>query len=129
MSEREDLLERGAADPPLARGRERELPAAVLDDLALLELLAELLEIDARIDHAALLEVLHPAERLLDVAARLEDELEEELDQLLVSQELAEQVGGEVLVAVAHHLPRASAPRQAPADCSKSDRSLVVKTV
>ena len=77
---REDLLERRAPDAPLARGRERELAAAVLDHLALLERLAELVQVDARVDHAAVLEVLHPPQRLLDVAAGLEHELQEELD-------------------------------------------------
>ena len=45
-------------------------------------------EVDSRVDHAALLEVLHPLQRLLDVAAGLEHELQEELDELLVGQEL-----------------------------------------
>ncbi len=112
---REDLLERGAADAPLARGRQRELPAAVLDHLALLQLLAELLQVDAGVDHAAVLEVLHPAQRFLDVAARLEDQLQEELEQLLHGQDLAEQVVGVVGVAVAHRpailRPRRNFPR------------------
>ncbi len=126
---REDLLERGAPDPPLTGRREGELAASILDHLALLQDLAKLVEVDSRVDHAALLEVLHPAERLLHVACRLENELQEELHQLLHRQELAEQIDGVVLVAVSHGQSRASAARHACADSKKRLRSLIVKTL
>ena len=98
----EDLLERGAPDLALAGGGESELAVALLDDLVFLEGASELVEVDRGVDHAALLEVLHPLERLLDVASSLEHELEEELRQLLVGEELPEEVGGIVAVPVTH---------------------------
>src|SRR5262249_18877061 len=124
----------GAGGGGLGGGREREGGVPVLDHLGLLELLAELLQVDAGVDHAAVLEVLHPAQRLLDVAARLEHELQEELDELLHREELAEQVDGVVGVAVAHGPGPArsyafrTAARHARADSASSVRSLVVKT-
>src|SRR5262249_60666430 len=97
--------------------------------LSLLEFLAELGQVDRGIDHAAILEVLHPAQRLFDVAPGLKHELKEELDELLVGQKLAQQVDREFLVAVAHGQSRATAARQARADSARSIRSLIVKTL
>src|ERR1700674_3714456 len=99
---REDLFESRAADPAFARRRENERSAPILHDLALPELLAERVEVDPLVDHPALLEVAHPAEGLFHVAAGLEDELQEELDQLLIGQEAAKEIDRVVGVAVAH---------------------------
>ncbi len=99
---REDLLQSGAADLAFPDGRKGEPPFAVLHDLVLLQSPAELLEVNSRIDDAPLLQVLHPLERLLDVPAGLEHELQKEAGQLLERQELPEQVGWIVGVTVTH---------------------------
>src|SRR5262249_38854562 len=125
----EDFFEGRTADPPFAGRRQLQRPSAFLDHLVLLELLAELGQVDRGIDHAAILEVLHPAQRLFDIAPGLEHELKEELDELLVGQKLAQQVDREFLVAVAHGQSRATAARQARADSARSIRSLIVKTL
>src|SRR5262249_25643709 len=100
---REDLFQCRAADAAFAARGQRQRSIAVFDDLVLLELLAEFAEVDAGVDDAAVLEVLHPAQRLFHIPAALENKLKEELDELLVRQQRAEQIDRIVFVAVAHY--------------------------
>ena len=100
---REDLLEGGAADLPLAGSREREPPLAVPpDDALLLERGEEGVEVEGRVEDPSLLEPAHDVERLLDVAPEPGDEVEEELQQLFEGEERAEQVERQLPVSDVH---------------------------
>ena len=119
---RENLFERGPPDLTFSRGGQGELAVAFFDDFVLLERPAEFVEIDRGVDHSALLEVFHPGQRLLDVAARLEHELQEELRELLEGQERAEKVDGKFAVPVPHRGRDCTAARRAaPARIQRRD--------
>src|SRR5581483_9619630 len=105
----EDLLERRATQAALAGSREAELPlGAAADELAFLELRHERLEVDRRVDHPLALQALHPLEGLLDVAAGRQQQLLEEAHEVHPLQELLQELGVEVGVAVPH---RVKAPK------------------
>ncbi len=103
LEAREDRLEGALADLALAGAGEhqRPLPVALEEPLAL-EPGEERLEVDRRVEVALLLQVAHPALGLLRVAAGREDELVPDPHQVDPRQDQADQLGIEVLVAVAH---------------------------
>ena len=80
-----------------------------LDQVLLLERGEEARQVDRLVDVALLLQVAHPFHRLLDVAARGQDELVEGAQQVEPGEELAQQLGVEVEVAVAHGTAAAQA--------------------
>ena len=78
----EDQLQRLLADLLLAAGGERVAVAVALDDRLMLELLAELVQIEALVDEAAALQVLHPLQHLVHIAARLQQQEVEQVHEV-----------------------------------------------
>ena len=100
---REDRLERAAPDLALAGAGEhpRPLPVALDQPLAL-ELVEEGFEVERRIEIALLLQVPHPAHRLLGIAPGGEHQMVPDPHQVEPGQDRTQQVGIEVEVTVPH---------------------------
>jgi hypothetical protein len=99
----EDELERRLADAALSLAGEPRLAAHDLDDLLALQLLSELLDVEALGEVALPLEVLEKLERGLDVAVRLDQEVIEEGEDVLEALERLEDRLVEAVVAVPRH--------------------------
>ena len=78
----EDQLERLLANLLLAARRERVALAVTLNDRLVLELLAKLLQVEPLVDETAPLQVLHPLQHLVHVAAGLQQQEVEQVHQV-----------------------------------------------
>src|SRR4030095_12754422 len=86
---REDLVERVLADALLALGRDLEPLGRALDLAGLLQQLLEVGDAEGFVEESVLLaEVLHPAQRLVAVAAGLEQQVAIDLHELLEELEI-----------------------------------------
>jgi hypothetical protein len=99
----EDRLEGALADLTLAGAREDERSFAVALEQALaLERVEERFEVERRIEVPLLLQVPHPVLGLFWIAAGRQQELIPDPHQVDAGEDLADQLGIEVLVAVSH---------------------------
>ena len=93
----ENLVECIAADLALAAGRQHEIAVRILADHILFrQPREERGQVDVLVDESALLQRAHPAHRLFDVAAGLQQQMIEETAQPHLSQHLPDQIGIEV---------------------------------
>src|SRR5207237_157440 len=100
----EDLVECIATNLSFAAGGEDEIALRVLTDDVLFEKLREeRVEIDVRIDVAALLKQSHPPHRFFDVAAALQQQLIEEPAQSHLRQQATDEIGIQERISVASH--------------------------
>ena len=102
----EDVLEGAAPDAPLAGDGQLQAALFVPSDQApILERGEEPFEVHALVEVAAPLELAHPLHRLLRIAARRQDELVEQAQQVELRQKRAEELRVEIAVAVPHPPP------------------------
>jgi hypothetical protein len=99
----EDLIKRIPPDLPLAARSQNDIPLGILpDDVVLHQPGEEGIEVDVRIDVSPILQGPHPAHRFIDIAPALQQEVVEQPAQPHLSKKLADEIGVEVGVTVAH---------------------------